>query len=164
MVGPVLGSLIYSIVNYEYIFFVFAAILLICVFTVFFLLPNRLNKTALPADDESIKSAPPVQISFVHFFTNMRAMLAIIAAMVAMIFMLFFNSILSIELENNHGVNPNDVGYIFSLGAFAYALSSPVVSLVFKGVPKRYVTQLAFIISTIALFLFGPSPIMRLPK
>jgi hypothetical protein len=56
------------------------------------------------------------------------------------------------------------VGYIFALGALMYALSSPLVSIVFKGLPRRYITQLAFIVSSVALFLFGPSHLLGFEK
>lgn len=45
-----------------------------------------------------------------------------------------------------------------------YALSSPLVSIIFKGLPRRYITQIAFIVSSVALFLFGPSKLLGFPE
>jgi hypothetical protein len=56
------------------------------------------------------------------------------------------------------------LGYIFALGALMYALSSPLVSIVFRGIPRRYITQLAFIVASAALFLFGPSVLLGFPQ
>jgi MFS family permease len=98
------------------------------------------------------------------FFTNIRAMLAIISSMIAMVFMLFYNAIISNHLIDTYDVPEDQVGYILALGALFYALSSPLVSIVFKGVPRRYVTFLALIVSSVALFLFGPSVLLDIPQ
>lgn len=44
-----------------------------------------------------------------------------------------------------------------AIPAFTYAIAASFVGVLFKGVPRRYLTQIAFIVSTVALFLFGPS-------
>jgi len=49
------------------------------------------------------------------------------------------------------------LGYIMAIPAFTYAIAASFVGVLFKGVPRRYLTQIAFIVSTVALFLFGPS-------
>jgi predicted MFS family arabinose efflux permease len=165
MIGPVLGSMVYSSLGYENTFFFFSALLLVsCVF-VFFILPARLNK--LDADqieeDNEKQSTSQIQgkeITFMMFLKNGRAMLAVFSSMIAMVFMLFYNGILANELTGPMGVSPDYVGYIFALGALMYALSSPLVSIVFKGIPRRYITQLAFLVSSVALFLFGPSKML----
>jgi predicted MFS family arabinose efflux permease len=43
MVGPVMGSVIYGFVGYEYTFLAFAALLLACDVLVIFFLPQSLN-------------------------------------------------------------------------------------------------------------------------
>jgi MFS family permease len=50
-----------------------------------------------------------------------------------------------------------------ALGALFYAVSSPLVGVVFNGIERRYVTQLAFIIATVALLYFGPSKLLGYP-
>lgn len=50
-----------------------------------------------------------------------------------------------------------------ALGALFYAISAPFVSIIFKGIPRRYVTQLAFILATVALLYFGPSKVLGFP-
>jgi len=168
MIGPVLGSMIYGQLGYENTFFTFAGILLASCALVFFILPKRLNKLdadldALAEDQErSSNHQPAKQVTFSMFLLNTRAMLAVFSSMIAMVFMLFYNSILAVELASM-GVGVDSVGYIFALGALMYALSSPLVSIVFKGMPRRYITQIAFIVSSVALFLFGPSKLLGFP-
>ena len=170
MIGPVLGSMIYASLGYEKTFFVFAGMLLLSCCFVFFILPSRMNKidenleAEAEADQEGGSIVPEKEITFKMFIFNPRAMMAIISSAIAMIFMLFYNGILSVHLQENLHMDPTDIGYIFALGCLTYALSSPLVSIVFRGVPRRFITQLAFIVSTVALFLFGPSELLGFPE
>lgn len=43
MVGPVLGSIIYSVLDFEYTFYAFGGIFIFAVILVALLLPKRLN-------------------------------------------------------------------------------------------------------------------------
>lgn len=101
MVGPVLGSMIYSSLGYENTFFVFAGMLLVSCGFVFFILPARLNRLesdmadAEAADGEK-SSVVVKEVTFKMFLFNSRAMLAVFSSMIAMVFMLFYNGILSI--------------------------------------------------------------------
>ena len=67
-------------------------------------------------------------------------MIAALASMFAMIFMLFFDSILSERLKTKFGIGENESGYIFALGAFCFAFSSPFVGMLCKVIPRKYVT------------------------
>lgn len=181
MVGPIMGSMIYANVGYENTFFIFSGLLLLSCIFVFFILPARLNKletdAQLEGEDQEKNSQrlPAKEITFSMFLFNARAMLAVVSSTIAMVFMLFYNGILSVELTTHMGVDGDNVGkhtsllilstgYIFALGALMYALSSPLVSIVFRGLPRRYITQIAFIVSSVALFLFGPSELLNLPE
>jgi MFS family permease len=89
--------------------------------------------------------------------------MAALSATCAMVFMLFFDSILSLRLEEM-GVPENDIGYVFAIGCFTYALSSPVVGYLCKKFPGRVVTQFSFICAAISLFLLGPSELLHFPE
>jgi len=92
------------------------------------------------------------------FFRNARVVISVVAAIFAMIFMLFFNVILSTHLTDAPiSLQEDQAGYIMAIPAFTYAIAASFVGVLFKGVPRRYLTQIAFIVSTVALFLFGPS-------
>jgi len=53
MMGPVLGSAIYSLSDYFVTNFVFGMIFLVCTFAVMFLLPERLNIDGIKIDEVS---------------------------------------------------------------------------------------------------------------
>lgn len=115
MVGPVMGSMIYSSLGYENTFFVFSGLLFVsCVF-VFFILPGRLNKLDEPAvdaeaDQERNSVEAEKQVTFKMFLFNGRAMMATFSSMIAMVFMLFYNGILSVHLQKNMGVSEDNIG------------------------------------------------------
>lgn len=66
--------------------------------------------------------------------------MAVISAALAMVFMLFFNAILASHLNEKYGLSASEVSYVMALGALTYAVSSPLVGVIFNGVPRRYVT------------------------
>jgi MFS family permease len=90
-------------------------------------------------------------------------MITAVSAALAMIFMLFFGAILGDHLHAKEGIDAEDAGLFMSLAAFTFALSSPFVGSVFKGVPRRYVFFLGFILATVSLLYFGGSPILGFP-
>ena len=67
-------------------------------------------------------------------------MVTVCSAAIAMVFMLFFNAILSDHLVHAYGLAPAQCGYIMALGALFYAVTSPLVGVLFGGIPRRYVT------------------------
>lgn len=68
-------------------------------------------------------------------------MISVLSAALAMVFMLFFNAILSEHLsEPPYNLAADQCGYIMALGALFYAVASPLVGVIFNGVPRRYVT------------------------
>ena len=168
MSGPVIGGILYSFLKFEKTFLVFAGLLFLSGLMAFFFLPNRMNKVKEEPKEEASEVAEAQQdqpvITFSMFLTNMRAMVTIVSAAISMIFMLFFSAILSTHLGEAFGISIDKASYIMALGALFYALTSPMVRIIFDGVPRRYVTQLAFIIAAVALFYFGPSKVLGYPK
>lgn len=67
-------------------------------------------------------------------------MVATCSAIIAMILMLFFNAILSDHLKHNYQLETDECGYVMAVGALFYAISSPLVAIIFKDLPRRYVT------------------------
>ena len=51
----------------------------------------------------------------------------------------------------------NFKGYFFGLICATYAISSPFVGFLTALVPRKWLTFGAFLVSSIALFMFGPS-------
>jgi uncharacterized membrane protein YgaE (UPF0421/DUF939 family) len=57
MVGPVIGSVIYGLVKYEWTFYIFAIGLAVAGVGVFFMLPSRLNRIDEMKDAEAAELA-----------------------------------------------------------------------------------------------------------
>ena len=79
-----------------------------------------------------------------------------------MIFMLFMDTIYSNYLISI-GVSEKNIGYFFALACFVYSICAPLVGILCKYISKPYLTQFAFIMSFIALTLYGPSEVLGLP-
>ena len=127
MLGPVIGQALYTFVQYEKTFYIFAGLLTVAMITLVIVIPNSLNH----ADDfmskeevdlyfERLKSTDAASSSYIGqgrllmrsdaktsqsrgvtymmFLRNRRAMMATVSAVFAMIFMLFFDGILTMHL------------------------------------------------------------------
>lgn len=94
--------------------------------------------------------------------SNLRVMLSLVSAVITLILTLFFDGILA-----NHliaiGIDESLVGYLFGSIALVYAFSSPIVSILARKMPTRYITQASYIISFVALILLGPSKFFHFP-
>lgn len=107
------------------------------------------------------------QITYMCFFTNIRAMTAIVASMFAMVFMLFYEPTYTPWLLTHFHVSDsyngtysfliNSIGYILGVGCLTYAFASPLVGMLCARVPRVYITLFAFLLCSLSLFLMGPS-------
>ena len=55
MSGPVIGSIIYKYLRFQYTFVVFSGLMFLCGVLVLIFLPNRLNDMSKEAEDEKKK-------------------------------------------------------------------------------------------------------------
>ena len=92
---------------------------------------------------------------------NRGVCLAVLSAFIGMIFMFFFDSILSEHLDKDMNIDPKYNGYFFGLVCFSYIGSAIVVGKISIKVKRRYLTQASFLITSIALFCFGPSRLLK---
>lgn len=168
MLGPVMGTIFNNAFGYEITFLIFAGLMFLCDVVAFFLLPNRLNKMdEQPVEEEvqEVVAEGEKPITFRMFYTNIQCMITSVSAALAMIFMLFFNAILEDHVGATFGEEMGkNAGYLMSLGALTYALCSPFVGTVFKGVPRRYVFFLGFILATVSLLYLGNSHALGYPN
>jgi uncharacterized membrane protein len=103
------------------------------------------------------KTTSSHEVTYFMILKNRRAIMAIVSGVLAMIFMLFFDSILTVHLINDMKINENTVGYYFALICATYAISSPFVRCLTAIFPLHWLTFFAFLLSSVALLLFGPS-------
>lgn len=132
MIGPVLGSLIYSSLGYRDTFFVFGGILIVGLVLCIILIPNNVNfkKNNLDEDNQE-DGKKQKEITFKLFYTNTRVMIAFFSSILSMILMLFFDSILTLRLEDL-GVPDSDCGYIFAVAPTGYAIFAVITGFLAK--------------------------------
>lgn len=139
MLGPVIGQALYSLVQFEKTFYIFAGIMSVAMLIIVVVIPSHLNH----ADDilsrgeidqyfERLKSTDarsssflvsrPVlmrsdakttqssEVTYLMFLKNRRAMMALVSGIFAMIFMLFFDGILTMHLISEMDVGENSAG------------------------------------------------------
>lgn len=114
------------------------------------------------------------KVSLKMLLVNKRVFMACVSSIFAMIFMLYYDTIYSDYLIAS-GVSKNligkilsfgiskNTGYFFVLGSLVYTISSPVVGWLCNKFQKMYITLFAFILASVALFLFGPSKLLGFP-
>lgn len=61
------------------------------------------------------------------------------------------------------GISKDLIGYLFGSQALVYTIFSPLVGLLAKRYPVRYITQINFFAGASAIFMMGPSQLLDLP-
>jgi len=101
-------------------------------------------------------------------------MVCCISSIMAMILMIFndtiySNNLLDIGVSEDYIGNLTylfilEIGYFFMGESLVYTLACPFIGYICKFVPKIYILQVAFFLSSISLFMFGPSKILLMPQ
>ena len=82
--------------------------------------------------------------------------MACFSSIIAMIVNLFYETILTDQLITI-GTSYSVIGFIYALGCFTYAITTPLVGFLCKYVTKMFLTEFALVMSFVSLLLFGPS-------
>jgi len=104
MVGPIIGSIIYTYLKYANLFYCLGGILAGSMIVIFFLLPNSLNKSEKGAAMKtfrslrSLKTADFYNVSTKKFFTIKRSLFALLTSFISMISLMSYAAILSVRL------------------------------------------------------------------
>ena len=98
-----------------------------------------------------------------QFFKNRKVIVAAFTAMFSLMCILFFDGILALRLEG-FGIKESNIGYIFAIGPFSYALICPFIGCFEKLIPRKYIIQIGLLLTIIALLFFGPSEMFHFPK
>ena len=75
----------------------------------------------------------------------------------------YYNSVLSLVILS-YGVNGALAGYVFAVPCFTYAISSICVTYIVKRFPRRLLIFVSFIVTTLSLFMMGPSEVLGFPN
>lgn len=76
----------------------------------------------------------------------------------------FLNSILSVQLQNKYDLSEGLIGFIFAIPFFVYVIGFYFVSKVVVKYDKRVSILISFLISSVSLFLTGPSKVFEIPE
>jgi len=120
---------------------------------------NKINlaKSSKSSSNNSKAANIETQVTFMMFFTNGPACIAIISSWFAMIFMLFYEPVFIPYVEEQYGLKEDIVGLVLALGCLSYAVGCPVVAVISKKMPRKYLTGFSFIFIAGSLILAGPS-------
>lgn len=187
MMGPVFGQALYSVVQYEWTFYIFAMVLAVAMVVLIFIIPNSINhaddifskaeidqyfemlkstergeSTYQPNNNRLLmmseaKTTSSKDVTYIMFLKNRKAMMSIASAMFAMMFMLFFDGILTMHLISDLDVGENSAGYFFGLICATYALSSPFVAVFLTFISRQWLSFISFGVAAGALLMLGPS-------
>jgi hypothetical protein len=69
----------------------------------------------------------------------------------------FLDPIISIRLQDVYGIGPQYVGYIYLMGIGAFLIGLPIYLYLLERMERRVITFYGLCLSTIGLYLVGPS-------
>ncbi|KAA0202609.1 hypothetical protein HAZT_HAZT007732 [Hyalella azteca] len=147
--GPIVGGALYELGGFTLPFVLLGCVLMVAAVVVWYFLPVEGSLTR-PISRHSVFSLLKKPKIFLFAFTTMSGSLSA--------------SFLFSTLEPHirpWNLTPLEIGLIFVLDAFAYAVSAPIWGrLCDRCIPERAATTMGALIATVAFLLLGPSPIL----
>ena len=166
MVGPVLGSLIYTQVGYFGAFMFFAALLSVAGVLSFYVLPQSLNEKldAMSDEDRAESVKQQARVPYSWFFNNRRSLFSLSTCTIVCFLCAFSESYFTPALKEEKGVAEIYHGLIVSTSSFFYVMATFGVGYVIQKLPKRVFMTISFLGCGFSLLLLGPSYILHLPN
>lgn len=166
MLGPVIGSILYSYIGYFGAFSCFASILLFAGLLSMTILPSSLNaKLDVMSDIERAESVKFNQsVPYKWFFTNRRSFFGLITCTIVCFLVAFPESFFTPALKQEKGVPEIYHGLIVCVQSLFFVMGTFVVGYVINKLSKRVFMTISFAACSIALLLLGPSYILGLPN
>ena len=103
------------------------------------------------------------QYSYLDILKNFRVILSLLSAVVILVLTLFYDGIVAPRFVHI-GIGKDTIGFLFGGVALLYSLFSPIVGILAKKFPVRYITLSSFFIGAMAIFMLGPSHILHFPE
>lgn len=152
MLGPLLGSGLYSLGGYPAPFFCFAVIFLL----MFPVTIHNLNKLKI-LDKEVSKKQRILKIS--EFITERRVFSLFLAIIIGNINMTWLGPTFAYHLIS-YGMGAAYIGLIYPVGTVAYIVSIKMLNSLFKNFEKKLLISLGLFLNVISQVLVGPQPIL----
>ena len=165
-IGPVLGSLVYTLCqSYVQTFYFFTAFIFVVGTVCVSFVPSRINKKAaglvlVPATENIPAVANPYRQSITYFtiLRNRRALSTIIMCVYAMTASQVVVPVLSVRLTTPpFNMSDAGAGYAFGLMGGAQALGAPFAGWMGTQMPIKWVSQIGCCALIFAFFFSGPS-------
>lgn len=160
--GPSIGSLIFALTNYTLTFVTFGIFIVGMAFLMFFFLPSSLNKR-VEVKNENDEQGQLIEIKYTNFFMARRCCFAVVTLSCVFLATCFYDSCLAVMLNEFYGVDEKGVGFVFLLPLVAYMMAPPLISVLRKRLHRRFIILIGMIVSTIAVFMTGPSELLGFP-
>ena len=185
VLGPCLGSFLFTYTNYLWTFIIFGLLLLIGTIIVFLLLPSRTNSyerekeqelnnqiqmrqtretNQMEYEMEQLLRKEKGAIKYKDFLCNSRCVFTLTACFVMQVITDFFDPILSNRMESEYHLDEKTIGYIFAIPFVIYTAGCYFVTKISESLERRITITISFIICTISLFFTGPSEMLHAPK
>lgn len=149
--GPTVGSIVYSYLDYEGTMYFFGFINLLGVFFCWALIPDCLNKTISEVDldrinqkhleleiksnqSESLKSK---QMTLTMIIKNKESLFALVALLICTYDISFFAAFISLELVD-HGLKAQNVGFVLGLHSFVYLFCCLIYPKCCEKWPRKF--------------------------
>lgn len=90
---------------------------------------------------------------------NKKALAAIVSCIIATVFLMYTEPVIS-DVLVKIGVSEDYIGYIFAASCLSYAVAAPIVGYLINHFQKESLTLFAFLLSSLAIFIQGPSKVI----
>eukprot|EP00347_Sterkiella_histriomuscorum_P014772 403359588 len=112
----------------------------------------------------NIKSDIHKEVTYGMFLRNPRCLITLIGCSMVNVLIDFLNSILSVQLQKYYHLSEGLIGFIFAIPFFVYVIGFYFVSKIVVKFDKRISIFISFVISSLSLFLTGPSETLKIPQ
>ncbi|CAI2369276.1 unnamed protein product [Moneuplotes crassus] len=161
--GPVLGSILYTLVGFQGTFLIMAGMFICMLFLLFWFIPNSIDandseenegQILVAHDQESITPSP--EFSYIKLFIQPLFFLTSICAFWCFFNCCYYETVLTVRLAE-FNLSKFGIGFIFSIHPVAYVIMSIFSSFFIENYdPKRLIVFGMFFCGS-SLFLMGPS-------
>ena len=169
MAGPIVGQVFYSSFGFSGCFYS-TTVLLLGAGYISYKYINQSNKSRksdeimdIEGDDGVDAEGESEMAFFLRALRSQGVLMPIVSCILGTIFLLFNEPIISDHLIQM-GMSPDYNGFTFAASCLCYAIAAPIVGYLTKHFSKESLTLFAYVFSSLALLIQGPSKLLGLPE
>jgi predicted MFS family arabinose efflux permease len=169
-VGPLIGSLVYPILQYRNTMYAFALVDFITMLVSCKLIPSALNETATDKEVEELQkklqetSEPKSKrsIGWCTVLTNRHSFFAILVAFVGTTDLMFFKIFYVLELEHKYGYGESVAGYLLASTSLIYLVFCLLLPYTCANTPRKVMYLIAMFGFGLCNLMLGPTEMFGL--